>query len=109
MQTAQLHSDMSAFKAANPRAVFADFLRWCVSLLPSSVHCGCSLDSTPFRFPRYSPRDFISDQLEDYEPDRIERDGSCAAAGETRPLGNDVPEGAGAKPLTFKPQIGHIC
>ena len=34
MQTVQLHSDMSAFKAANPRAVFVDFLRWFVMPAP---------------------------------------------------------------------------
>lgn len=73
MQTVQLHSDMCAFKAANPCAVFADFLRW------------------------YSPRDFICDQLEDYEPDRIERDGSgdvILTLGDASLLGLDVPAGA---------------
>jgi hypothetical protein len=40
LQTMQLHSDMCAFKAANPCAVFADFLRWYRTLklrLPSCL------------------------------------------------------------------------
>jgi hypothetical protein len=47
---------------------------------------------------RYSPRDFICDQLDDYDPDRIERGGSgeeiltpCDAS----LLGLDVLAGAG--------------
>jgi hypothetical protein len=51
---------------------------------------------TPFFF-RYSPRDFICDQLEDYEPDRIERDDGGTVVitlGDMPSLGLDVPAGA---------------
>lgn len=53
---------------------------------------------------RYSPRDFIPDQMEDYEPDRIERDGSGSVIitlGDPNLLGLDVPCGAGAVKLAF--------
>ena len=48
MQTVQLHSDMCAFKAANPRAVFADFLRWSFppsNSQPPSTHHPLNLPS----------------------------------------------------------------
>jgi hypothetical protein len=47
MQTAQLHSDMSAFKAANPRAVFADFLRWCSPSTSCSLQLLSVLNALP--------------------------------------------------------------
>jgi hypothetical protein len=53
---------------------------------------------------RYSPRDFIPDQMEDYETDRIERDGSGSVIitlGDPYLLGLDVPTGAGAVILDF--------
>lgn len=91
MQTVQLHSDMCAFKAANPRALFADFLRWFspTPALFSQHHVLHSLTPLP---PRYSPRDFICDQLEDHEDDG----GVVPALGNSSVLGLDVPEGAGA-------------
>jgi hypothetical protein len=89
---------MCAFKAANPRAVFADFLRW---LLPPPFHFRHLFNlSHQFSF-RYSPRDFICDQLEDYEPDRIERDDGGTVVitlGDMPSLGLDVPAGAGVDP-----------
>jgi hypothetical protein len=96
MQTVQLHSDMCAFKAANPCAVFADFLRWSAPSLCNAHPCA---KPQPIR---YSPRDFICDQLEDYEPDRIERDGSgdvILTLGDASLLGLDVPAGAGLRTL----------
>ena len=48
---------------------------------------------------RYSPRDFISDDLEDYEAQRLERDGGGSCSGSSSGsdphlLGLDVPAGA---------------
>jgi hypothetical protein len=44
LQSAHLISDMQAFKAANPKAVFNDFVRW------------------------HSPKDWITDSTEHGEP-----------------------------------------